>query len=131
MHQQPRTIDPPRSPNSASRSAQFSGVSGRVLKESRPGTGSAPREAGRALLGERGDSLPEVGRGGPLLLDLRLELELIGYVLVEPAVELALDACIGASRPFGQLGAQRFRLPGQLRVGPDLVDEPPVKCPGG
>ena len=46
MHQQLRTIDPPGSPNSSSRSAQVSGVSGRVLNPpSPPAPGAAPDPA--------------------------------------------------------------------------------------
>src|SRR3954447_22043497 len=49
-------------------------------------------KSGVALLQKRGDALGEIGRGGHLLLDLCLELELGGQARVGPLVELALGA---------------------------------------
>src|SRR5262245_23347419 len=127
MHQQLRTIDPPGSPNSSSRSAQVSGVSGRIMNPTSPPTASVPGESWLALLRERRDSLAEVCRCGSLLLDLGLELKLICHVLVEPPVELPLGSGVRTGRAFGHFRAQRLRLAGQLVVQPDLVDQPPLE----
>src|SRR5688572_20075501 len=55
-------------------------------------------EHGAPALRECGDALREVAGGGHLLLDGRLEGQLLGHVAVEPPVELALDARVGARR---------------------------------
>src|SRR3954452_7159633 len=47
-------------------------------------------ELGAAFLDERRDAFDEVARGGHLLLDVGLELELGVHPVIEPGVELAL-----------------------------------------
>src|SRR4051794_6432925 len=94
-----------------------------------------PRETGRrwrvglrasesrlALLDERGHALGEVARGDHLLLDVGLERELLVHPRVEPVVELALGAGVGARRAVGEAVAQRGDLPGERGVRHDAVD---------
>src|SRR6185437_1240703 len=137
-----RTMDPPGRSNSRSRSTQLCGVRGRVLNSPRPRsrlpfapllspgterTRSVSGESRSALFSERRDPLGEIGRPGAFLLDRGLKLQLVGHVLVEPVVELALGPGVGACRPVCQLGAQRLGPVRQLVTGPDLVDQPPVQ----
>src|SRR4249920_2975599 len=69
---------------------------------------SGPRsragEARVALFRERLDPLREVARGAHLLLDPGLELELLPHPLVEPVVELPLDARVGPGGAVSQPG---------------------------
>ena len=59
MHQQLRSIDPPGRPNSSSRSAQFAGVSGRVLNAPSPPAAGIPDPADFVA----GTGQPPVKRG--------------------------------------------------------------------
>ena len=70
----------------------------------------AAREARRALLDEGHRALQEVLAPGHLVLDLGLELELLGHPRVQPVVELALGPGVGARRPGGQARGQRGGL---------------------
>src|SRR5215210_1473839 len=62
-------------------------------------SGLGPLELGRALAEEGLDALHEVARRGHLLLDRGLELELVVHPRVQPRVELALGAGVGARGP--------------------------------
>src|SRR5262245_18209390 len=81
-------------------------------------------ERRRPLLDERGDAFVEVGRAGHLLLDVGLEVELLLHPRVQPVVELALRAGIGASGTGGQAVAQRRDVLGEGGVGEHAVDRP-------
>src|SRR3954454_1019648 len=88
---------------------------------------SGAGELRAALLGERGDALHEVAGGRHLLLDARLELELVVHPAVQPPVELALRAGVGAGRALGQLLSQRTDLGLEGIVWDDPVDEAPLE----
>src|SRR5512132_1232174 len=83
-------------------------------------------EGGRALLDERRHACGEVPRRGHLLLDVRLEPELLLHARVEPVVELALGARVGARRAAGEAVAQPGDLVRELGVGDDAVDQAPI-----
>src|ERR671937_1895875 len=86
-----------------------------------------PAEGRLALLDEGRHALGEVARSGHLLLDVGLERELVLHARVEPVVELALAARVGARRPVGQAIAQLGDLLGEVRVGHDAVDQAPLE----
>src|SRR5215213_9440129 len=58
-------------------------------------SGLGPREPGRPLAQEGLHTLHEVARRGHLLLDRRLELELLVHAGIDPRVELSLGARVG------------------------------------
>jgi hypothetical protein len=72
------------------------------VQDSRGPPRSGAAEPGRPFPGERRESLGEVARGGHLLLDLGLELELGVHVLVQPLVELALGPGVGLGGAGGE-----------------------------
>src|SRR5215208_1556731 len=82
-------------------------------------SGLGPLESGRPLGQEGLDALHEVGGSGHLLLDRRLELELLVHARVDPGVELALRAGVGAGRPGGQPLRQRVYVGLERVVGRD------------
>ncbi len=86
-----------------------------------------PPKEGNSLLHEGADALREVPAGGHLLLDLRLQLELLLQPGVHAGVELALAAGIGARGALGQVPRERLGGVGQLGVGHDAVDQAPVE----
>src|SRR6476620_5401843 len=71
---------------------------------------SCSLELRRALAAERLHPFQEISGGGHLLLDRRLELELIVESGVHPRVELALGSRVGGGRPGGQALGQRVDL---------------------
>src|SRR5215831_1072936 len=92
----------------------------------KPGAGfglSCPRcpaallagEVGRALAQERGDALDEVGALRELALDRRLQLQVRGHPVIQPVVQLALAARVGAGRAGTQPVQERVRLLRELR----------------
>src|SRR5947209_11560732 len=90
-------------------------------------TCSGSAEVRRALLQEGGCALDEIGAARHLLLDARLELELLLHAGVQPVVELALGARVGARGAGGEL---RHQLPGALAklvVRYHAVDQPPLE----
>src|ERR1035437_11119 len=87
----------------------------------------AAREVRRSFLGEGCDAFDEVGRCGLLLLDLRLEFELLLYPSVNTGVELALGASVGPGRTGGQSLYEPAHLDRELSVFDDVVDQPPHK----
>src|SRR5215472_6057130 len=88
-------------------------------------------EVRRALFGEGPDPFREVARFAHLLLDLGLELELLAHALVEPVVELPLDARVGPGGAVGQLGHEPGGALLKLIVRPDLVDQAPFQGQAG
>src|SRR5258705_7494090 len=70
-----------------------------------------------SLLDERCDAFPEVGGLGHITLDLGLELELLAHTRVQPVVELALDAGVGARWAGGEPRDERVDLVLELVVG--------------
>src|SRR3954463_15002773 len=86
-------------------------------------SGLGPLEVGRALGQERLDALHEVARRRHLLLGGRLELELLVHARVDPGVELALGAGVGARGPGGEPLGERLDLGLERVVGRDAVDE--------
>src|SRR4051794_10932481 len=73
-----------------------------ILFMRRRAAASGALELRRALLHERQDALDEVLAGRHLLLDVGLQRELALHPLEDPAVELALRACIRAGRAGGE-----------------------------
>src|SRR4051794_23801136 len=90
-------------------------------------SGSGPLELGRALAQERLHALHEVARAGHLLLDRRLELELLVHARVDPGVELALRAGVGARRARGEALGEGVDLPFEGVVGGHAVDQAPLE----
>src|SRR4051795_13158989 len=70
---------------------------------------SPTAEAHRALLHEGLDTLGEVAGGRELVLDRRLELQLLLHAGELPGVELALDAGVGAGRALRQPAGELLR----------------------
>src|SRR4051812_8035516 len=69
----------------------------------RPGAGASPAlEAGVPAAQERLDALAEVLGRGELLLEARLERQLLAQPPVHPGVELALARGVGPRRPGRQ-----------------------------
>src|SRR4051794_37841428 len=83
------------------------------------GSGLGPLELGRPLAQEGLDALDEVARRGHLLLRGGLELELLVHARVDPRVELALGARVGAGRARGQPLGERIDLVLEGVVGHD------------
>src|SRR3954454_25408700 len=73
-------------------------------------SGLGPLELGRPLAEERLHALHEVAGVRHLLLGRRLELELLVHAGIDPGVELALGAGVGAGGPRGQPLAERLDL---------------------
>src|ERR1700726_967916 len=71
---------------------------------------SAPAEVRGALLYEGRHALDEILAARHLLLQLRLELELLAHARVQPVVELALGARVGARGPRGKPRGERRGL---------------------
>ncbi len=72
-------------------------------------------------------ALEEVARSGRLLLDVGLELELLVHPGVQPRVELALGAGVGAGRAGREPLGERVDLGLELVVGRDAVDQAPLE----
>src|SRR5881227_4011419 len=79
-------------------------ASGRGVRER-----SSTAEARRALLHEGPDALGEVAGRRELVLDRRLELQLLLHAGEMPGVELALGARVGARGAVGQPGGEPAR----------------------
>src|ERR1039458_9461283 len=88
------------------------------------------REVCWALLNERHRALQEVLAARHLLLDPRLQLELLAHSRIQPVVDLALARGGGALRPPRQSPSQRRRLLAELSVGRHAVDETPLQSLG-
>src|SRR3954467_4142178 len=92
---------------------------------------SPTAEARRALLHEGLDALEEVAGGRELLLDRRLELQLLLHAGELPGVELPLGAGVGAGRPLREPGGELLRGGLERVVGHHPVDETPLMSRGG
>src|SRR6204780_4125589 len=88
-------------------------------------------EGGLSLLQEGGDALPEVPRAAEFALDLGLERQVLGHPGVEPVVELALAARVGAGGAVAEAIEQVVGPLGELVVGPGRVDQADLAPLGG
>src|SRR3954451_5995307 len=110
------------------RRAKGSGIVCTARRTGRPPAVFLPTfEHGAAARQKRRHALREVGGGGHLALDLRLELELLAHAPVDPRVELALDARVRARRPGGEALEQGVGLGREGVVGHDAVHQAPGK----
>src|ERR1700684_2597826 len=85
----------------------------------------------RSLLHEGEHALREVLGLGPLLLELRLEVEQLGEAGVRPVVDGALDGGVGARWAGGQALRERRHRVVKLIVLDDVVDQTPLERPIG
>src|SRR5215218_747297 len=92
---------------------------------------SVALELGRALLDEGHAALEEVLRASQRVLEVGLEVELLGEARVDHRVEGALRAGVRARRTMRKPLDERVRLVGELRIRVDAVDQAPVERLGG
>src|SRR5215467_11725713 len=84
---------------------------------------SPPLEARRPLLAERRDAFGKVAARARLALQVALDVELGGEVVVRARAYRLLDEAVGAARAAGKPPRQRRDLAGERRVVEHAVDE--------